>query len=60
MPALPCVQGTTMEDDMVADAALWVIFAAAIAFLSCGCHYTRRPAAKVAEKRLDHNVDRAA
>jgi len=44
---------------MAADAALWVIFAAAIAFIVCGCRYTR-PAPKVAEDRYEDKIDRAA
>jgi hypothetical protein len=47
-----------MEDDMVADAALWILFAAAILFICCGCHYTRRPAPEVA-KELERKIDRA-
>ncbi len=31
-----------MEDSMVADAVLWVLFAVAIVFIWCGCHNTRR------------------
>jgi hypothetical protein len=30
-----------MEDDMVADAALWALFAASIAFISFGCRMTK-------------------
>lgn len=48
-----------MEDDMVADAVLWVILAAAIALIVCGCHYTR-PAPRIAEDTYDRNLDRAA
>lgn len=44
---------------MVADAALWVIFAAAIALITCGCRYTR-PAPRVAEEELERKIDRAA
>lgn len=54
--------GATMEDDdMVADAALWVILLAAIAFITLGCHMTRR-APKVARDagRLPSTLDRAA
>jgi hypothetical protein len=31
-----------MEDDMAADAVLWLIVAAAFAFISCGCILTAR------------------
>jgi hypothetical protein len=44
---------------MVADAALWALFAIAIAFIWCGCHYTR-PAPKVAAESRDRELDRAA
>ncbi len=44
---------------MVADAALWVIFAVAIALIACGCLYTR-PAPQVADDAYDRNLDRAA
>jgi hypothetical protein len=49
-----------MEDSMVADAELWFLLAAAIAFIACGCHYTRRPAPKGAEARMERELDRAA
>jgi hypothetical protein len=53
-----------MEDsmsDMAADTALWLILAAAAAFIVCGCHLTRRrPAPKVAEQRFEREIDRAA
>lgn len=44
---------------MVADAALWAILLVAIAFIWCGCHFTRRPpevAAESAERALDRAV----
>lgn len=46
-------------DDMVADAALWVILAAAIAMIVLGCWATRR-VPKAAPQNLDQEVDRAA
>jgi hypothetical protein len=51
-----------MEDDMdgtAADAALWVIFAAAIALIVLGCRVTRR-VPKAATRTLDQQIDRAA
>jgi hypothetical protein len=44
---------------MVADAALWTILAIAVAFIACGCYYTR-PAPKVAMDKVDRELDRAA
>ncbi len=44
---------------MVADAALWVIFAVAIVLFTCGCHLTR-PAAKVVEEKAADRRDLAA
>jgi hypothetical protein len=44
---------------MVADAALWVLFAAAIAFIGCGCYLTR-PVAKVVEEKAEDKRDLAA
>jgi hypothetical protein len=46
-------------DGMVADAALWVIFAAAIALIFLGCRVTRR-IPKAATQDLEQQVDRAA
>jgi hypothetical protein len=51
--------GATMEDDMVADAALWVIFAVSIAFIWFGCRMTK-PVPKVAEPNSEAALDRAA
>jgi len=45
---------------MAADAALWIILAAAIVLVTCGCYLTRRPAPEVAEERFEHEIDRAA
>jgi len=44
---------------MVVDAALWVIFAAAIALVFLGCWVTRR-VPKAAAQDPDQQVDRAA
>ena len=44
---------------MVADAALWAIFAIAIAFIACGCLCTQ-PAPKVAVDEVGRELDRAA
>jgi hypothetical protein len=44
---------------MVADATLWAIFVVAIAFIACGCHYTR-PAPKIAADPYRREIDRAA
>jgi hypothetical protein len=44
---------------MVADAALWALLVAGIAFIACGCHYTRS-APKVAAESIDRELDRAA
>jgi hypothetical protein len=45
--------------DMVADAALWALVAAAIAFVTCGCYLTRR--APIAEEAaFERRIDRAA
>ncbi len=44
---------------MVADAALWVIFATAIALIVCGCHLTR-PVSKVVEEKAENTHDLAA
>jgi hypothetical protein len=55
-----------MEDDMedmVADATLWVIFAAAIVFIALGCRVTRRVPKAVTQnpdQRIDQQIDRAA
>lgn len=38
-------------DDMVADAALWAIFAAAIALIVVGCLVTRRVPEAATQKR---------
>lgn len=46
-------------DDMVANAALWVIFAAAIALIAVGCSATRR-APKPATQNSEQRIDRAA
>jgi uncharacterized protein YneF (UPF0154 family) len=46
-------------DDMVVDAALWVIFAAMIALIVLGCWVTRR-VPKAAMQDPDQQVDRAA
>jgi hypothetical protein len=46
-------------EDMAVDAVLWVIFAAAIAFLVLGCWVTRR-VPKAATQEPDQQVDRAA
>lgn len=46
-------------NDMVADAALWVILAMAIAMMMLGCRATRR-VPKAAPQNLDQEVDRAA
>jgi hypothetical protein len=55
--------GATMEDNMVADfadAGLWVILAAAFAFIVFGC-YATRPAPKMAvEDVFPTELDRAA
>jgi hypothetical protein len=32
--------GRPMEDHMAVDLELWIIFAAVVAFLTCGCIYT--------------------
>jgi hypothetical protein len=55
---------TIMEDDMsadmVADAALWALFAAAIGFLYLGCRMTK-PKPKVIQKISNEGrLDRAA
>jgi hypothetical protein len=47
-----------MEDDMVADAALWVILAIAILFLWYGCRMTR-PVPNAVDEPSDA-IDRAA
>lgn len=44
---------------MVADVAGWIIFATAIAFLACGCHFTR-PEMKLSGETSDQRFDRAA
>jgi hypothetical protein len=53
--------GATMEnDDMVADyadAALWALFAAAIAFITLGCHMTK-PKPKVVPQRSEGGLER--
>jgi flagellar biogenesis protein FliO len=46
-------------DDMVVDAALWVILAAAIVLIVLGCWVTRR-VPQAAAQNLDQQVDRAA
>jgi hypothetical protein len=49
-----------MEDDMVADAVLWALFAAAIAFITFGCHCTRRRPQNTEEPFEHTKLDRAA
>jgi hypothetical protein len=44
---------------MVADAALWVIFATAIIFIACGCHLTR-PVPRLVEEKAEDRRDLAA
>jgi hypothetical protein len=57
---LPCrVTAEDHMDDMVVDAALWVIFAAMIALIVLGCWVTRR-VPKAAMQDPDQQVDRAA
>jgi hypothetical protein len=54
--------GATMEDDMVADyadAALWALLAAAIAFIYFGCKMTK-PKPKVVQPSSEATLDRAA
>jgi hypothetical protein len=49
------------NDDMVADyadAALWVLFAAAIAFITLGCHMTKAKT-KIIQQRSDGGLERA-
>jgi hypothetical protein len=46
-------------DDMAVDAALWVIFAAAVALMVLGCWVTRQ-APKAATQDPGQQVDRAA
>jgi len=46
-------------DDMVVDAVLWAILAAAIALIVLGCSATRRTP-KAATQDPDQQVDRAA
>jgi hypothetical protein len=48
-----------MEDDMVADAALWAILVAAIGFITFGCRMTR-PVPKRIEAPAREELDRAA
>lgn len=43
---------------MVADAALWVIFAAAIAFIYFGCAMTK-PKPKPVPQKSDNRIDQA-
>jgi len=43
----------------LADAALWVILAGAIAFIAFGCRMTR-PAPKVVEEAFEADLDQAA
>jgi hypothetical protein len=51
--------GATMEDDMVVDAALWVILAGIIALIAYGCRMTRS-APKLVEEPFGADIDRAA
>jgi hypothetical protein len=48
-----------MENDMVIDAVLWLLLAAAIAFIAYGCRCTR-PEPKAAEVPFERKIDRAA
>lgn len=57
--AFPHPTGAAMENDMVADAALWAIFAASIALIACGCRLTR-PAPKRVEQPSQRDIDQAA
>jgi hypothetical protein len=41
-----------------ADAALWALFAAAIAFITLGCHMTK-PKPKAVPQRSEGGLDRA-
>jgi hypothetical protein len=47
-------------NDAVANAALWVILAAAVALLVLGCWATRRVPEAAATQDPDQQVDRAA
>ena len=44
---------------MVVDAALWGIFAAAVALITFGCRMTR-PVPKAPEKPFEERIDQAA
>lgn len=47
---------------MAADAVLWLILAAAVAFISCGCRLTARPkpVGGFGAAKFDREFDRAA
>ncbi len=49
-----------MSTDMVADAALWALFAAAIAFLYLGCRMTKPKPKVVQQISSEGRLDRAA
>lgn len=48
-----------MSADMVADAALWVLFAGAISFIWLGCRMTK-PKPKLLQENSEQAMDRAA
>jgi hypothetical protein len=49
-----------MSADMVADAALWALFAAAIGFLYLGCRMTKPKPKVVQQISSEGRLDRAA
>jgi hypothetical protein len=51
--------GAALEDDMMTDAALWLIFGVAIALIAYGCQCTR-PAPKAAAQPFEREIDGVA
>jgi hypothetical protein len=49
-----------MDAGTAADVALWVIFAAAFAFVAFGCRMTRPPPEVAVEEAFPPELDRAA
>jgi hypothetical protein len=51
-----------MEDGMAVDVTLWVIFAATISFIYCGCVFTTGPKKpqKIHDETFERKFDRAA
>jgi hypothetical protein len=54
--------GAAMEDSMAVDVVLWLILAAMVAWIFCGCVFTAPPKrqAKLEQDSFEQKFDRAA